>query len=268
MGGAIGTALVTGASSGIGLDLCRLLARDGARLVMSAANEERLRRAAGWVRQDAPNAEIMVVPADLGRAGAATTLHARAVDEAGPIDFLVNNAGIGSAGPFAEGDLAKALEILQVNVTSLVELTHPCLGEMLARNRGRILNVASMAGFLPGPLMSVYYASKAFVLSFSEALAEEVGGTGVSVTTLCPGPTTTGFQKRAGLAPMRSQKSRWVMASARVAAAGYRGALAGRRIVIPGVANRLLIQTLRVMPRSVVTAAVRRAHQPIEAANR
>ena len=263
MGGTLGTALVTGASGGIGLDLCRLLARDGARLVMSAGNEERLRRAAGWIRQEASNAEVIVVPADLGRAGAATALYARALDEAGPIDFLVNNAGIGSAGPFAETDLSRALGILQVNITSLVELTHPCLGGMLTRNRGRILNVASMAGFLPGPLMAVYYASKAFVLSFSEALAEEVGGAGVSVTALCPGPTTTGFQKRAGLAPTRSQNSRWVMASAPVAAAGYRGALAGRRIVIPGVANRAMIQTLRVLPRSTVTAAVRRAHLPI-----
>jgi short-subunit dehydrogenase len=263
MGGTLGTALVTGASSGIGLDLCRLLARDGARLVMSAGNEERLRRAAGWIRQQSPTAEVLVVPADLGRAGAATALHARALDEAGPIDFLVNNAGIGSAGQFAEADLARALDIMQVNITSLVELTHPCLQGMLERRRGRILNVASMAGFLPGPLMAVYYASKAFVLSFSEALAEETGGTGVSVTALCPGPTTTGFQKRAGLPPTRSQSSRWVMASAPVAVAGYRGALLGRRIVIPGVANRLMIQTLRVLPRSTVTAAVRRAHRPI-----
>jgi hypothetical protein len=263
MGGAIGTALVTGASSGIGLDLCRLLARDGARLVMSAANEERLRRAAGWVRQEAPNAEVMVVAADLGRAGAATALHGRAIGEAGPIDFLVNNAGVGIAGSFAEADLPAALNVMQVNMTSLVELTHPCLRGMLGRRRGRILNVGSMAGFLPGPLMAVYYASKAFVLSFSEALAEEVGGTGVSVTALCPGPTTTGFQKRAGLAPMRSQSSRWVMASAPVAAAGYRGALEGRRIVIPGIANRAMIQTLRILPRAAVTAAVRRAHRPI-----
>ena len=263
MGGTIGTALVTGASSGIGLDLCRLLARDGARLVMSASNEERLRRAAGWVRQEAPNAEVLVVPADLDRAGAATDLHARVIDEAGPIDFLVNNAGIGIAGPFAETDLSRMLDILQVNMTSLVELTHPCLRGMLGRRRGRILNVGSMAGFLPGPLMAVYYASKAFVLSFSEALAEEVSGSGVTVTALCPGPTTTGFQKRAGLTSTRSQSPRWVMASAPVAAAGYRGALEGRRIVIPGVANRALIQTLRVLPRAAVTAAVRRAHRPI-----
>ena len=263
MGGIIGTALVTGASSGIGLDLCRLLARDGARLVMSAANEERLRRAAGWVRQEAPHAEVMVASADLGRAGAATALYARAIDEAGAIDFLINNAGIGIAGPFAGTDLSRALDVLQVNMTSLVELTHPCLRGMLERRRGRILNVASMAGFLPGPLMAVYYASKAFVLSFSEALAEEAGGTGVTVTALCPGPTTTGFQRRAGLAPTRSQNSRWVMPSAPVAAAGYRGALAGRRIVIPGVANRAMIQTLRLLPRAAVTAAVRRAHRPI-----
>jgi len=263
LGGTLGTALVTGASSGIGLDLCHLLARDGARLVMSAGNEERLRRAAGWIRQQSPTAEVLVVPADLGRAGAATALHARALDEAGPIDFLVNNAGIGIAGPFARTDLARALDIMQVNMTSLVELTHPCLQGMLERRRGRILNVASMAGFLPGPLMAVYYASKAFVLSFSEALAEEADGTGVSVTALCPGPTTTGFQKRAGLAPMRAQKARWVMASAPVAAAGYRGAIEGRRVVIPGVVNRALIQTLRIMPRSAVAAAVRRAHRPI-----
>jgi short-subunit dehydrogenase len=266
MGGTLGTALVTGASSGIGLDLSRLLARDGARLVMSAGNEERLRRAAGWVRQELPNADVIVVPADLGRAGAATTLYARAVDEAGPIDFLINNAGLGSAGPFAETDLPAALNIMQVNVTSLVELTQPCLKGMLSRRRGRILNVASMAGFVPGPLMAIYYASKAFVLSFSEALAEEVRDTGVTVTALCPGPTTTGFQKRAGLSTTRSQNSRLVMASAPVAAAGYRGALEGRRVVIPGLANNAMIQTLRVMPRSAIAAAVRRAHRQVVAA--
>jgi len=263
VGGTLGTALVTGASSGIGLDLSCLLARDGARVVMSAGNEERLRRAAVWVRQQWPNADLLVVPADLGRGGAATALHTRVVEEAGPIDFLINNAGLGAAGPFAGTDLARALHIMQVNMTSLVELTQPCLKGMLARRRGRILNVASMAGFVPGPLMAIYYASKAFVLSFSEALAEEVRDSGVTVTALCPGPTTTGFQKRAGLAPTRSQNSRLVMASAPVAASGYRAALEGRRVVVPGLANKVMIQALRFMPRSAVAAAVRRAHHPI-----
>jgi hypothetical protein len=180
--------------------------------------------------------------------------------EVGPVDFLVNNAGIGTSGPFADTDAAAEADLLQVNIISVVELTRPCLADMLARRRGRILNVASVAGFLPGPMMAVYYASKAFVLSFSEALAEEVTGSGVTVTALCPGPTITGFQRRAGIGGARYLRGRWVMQSAPVAEAGYRGALEGRRVVVPGLANRMIVQALRFLPRAGVAALVRRAH--------
>ena len=257
----IGTALVTGASSGIGLDLARLLARDGARLVMTARNEERLRRAAGWIRTEAPTAEVFVAPADLARHGSAAALHAWVAREVGPVDFLVNNAGVGTWGPFAETDADAVAELLQINMVSVVDLTRPCLADMLARGRGRILNVASVAGFLPGPMMAVYYASKAFVLSFSEALAEEVTGRGVTVTALCPGPTITGFHRRAGIERASHLRGRWVMQSAPVAEAGYRGALEGRRVVVPGLANRMIVQALRLLPRSGVAALVRRAHE-------
>jgi short-subunit dehydrogenase len=256
----IGTALVTGASSGIGLDLSRLLARDGARLVMTARHEERLRRAAGWIRSEAPTAEIFAAPADLARPGSAAALHAWVAREVGPVDFLVNNAGVGTTGRFADGDAAAEADLLQLNIVSLVELTRPCLAGMVARRRGRILNVASIAAFLPGPMMAVYYASKAFVLSFSEAIAEETRGSGVTVTALCPGPTITGFQRRAGIERGRFLRAPWLMQSGPVAAAGYRGALEGRRVVVPGFANWITVQVLRILPRAAVASLARRAH--------
>jgi len=256
------TALVTGASSGIGLELCRLLARDVARVVMVARDEGRLQRAARWVQAEVKTAALTLVPADLSGPGAATALHARVERDVGPVDFLANNAGAGLSGRFAETDAEATAALVALNVTSLTELTRPYLRDMLARRSGRILNVASTAAYLPGPGMAVYYATKAFVLSFSEALAEETAGSGVTVTALCPGPTATGFWERAGIAGTRLLRSPLVMPVAEVAAAGYRGALEGRRVVIPGLANRLMVEGLRFLPRSVAAAVVGRAHQP------
>jgi len=261
MHGRARTALVTGASSGIGLELCRLLARDGARVVMVARDEERLQRAARWVQAEHPGTGLTLLAADLARPGAAASLLARVEREVDPIDFLANNAGVGSSGPFAASDPAQVAGLIQLNVVSLVELTHLLLPGLLARRKGIILNVASMAAFLPGPLMAVYYASKAFVLSFSEALAEEVQGSGVSVTALCPGPTMTGFQKRAGIERARLLRGPLALQAGPVAAAAYHGAIEGRRLVIPGMANKAMVQALRAMPRSLVSQMARRANE-------
>jgi uncharacterized protein len=263
------TALVTGASSGIGLEISRLLARDGARVLMVARDDERLRRAAGWVRAESPTAETATCAVDLASPGSVDHVLAWAGQEtvgaARPgVDFLVNNAGIGAGGRFAESDEEAARTIVALNVVALMDLTRPVLRAMVEARAGRILNVASVAAYLPGPLMATYYASKAFVLSFSEAIAEESRDTGVTVTTLCPGPTITGFQRRAGIERARLLRGPMVMQAGPVALAGYRGALEGRRVVVPGLANKLVVQLLRHAPRSLMAALVRRANAALD----
>ena len=174
-----------------------------------------------------------------------------------PVDILVNNAGFGTSGKFAQTDLHAELDMIGVNVAALTHLTKLFLGPMLERKRGRILNVASTAAFQPGPLMAVYYATKAYVLSFSEAIAEELTGTGVTVTALCPGPTATGFQQVANMGTEALLKLMRPVSSMEVARAGYRGMMRGKRIVIPGLKNKLGVQSLRVSPRAVAVKIVR-----------
>ena len=176
-------ALVTGASSGIGLEMSRQLASEGYELILVARSEEKLLA----IARELGNAKVIV--ADLAQPDAPR----RVFDSAGPVDVLINNAGYGVSGPFAETDLENELEMILVNVSALTALTKLFLRPMLARNGGHIVNVASTAAFLPGPLMAVYYATKAYVLSFSEAIADELRDTAVNVTALCPGPTATGF---------------------------------------------------------------------------
>lgn len=249
--------LVTGASTGIGLELARVFAREGHDLVISARSLEGLRPVQVEL---ASRHHVAVHPyaADLSEAGGAERLVA-AVQAAGlSPTVLVNNAGFGLFGRFAETALEREQQMVQVNIASLVTLTKLCLRDMLARGRGRILNVASVAGFVPGPYMSVYYASKAFVVSFSEAIAEELDGTGVSVTALCPGPTRSRFQETA-----RMQRSRLVlgtvMEAGPVAEDGYRGLMAGKRLVIPGVQNKIVPALVRFAPRRLVATVSRRA---------
>jgi short-subunit dehydrogenase len=263
-GGRVRTALVTGASSGIGLELSRLLARDGARVVMVARDEGRLQRAARWLQAEIPTAVLTLRPADLAASGAAAALSERVARDIGEVDFLVNNAGVGLAGRFSSSDPGAVASLLQLNVVALTELTGLFLRSMLARRAGRILNVASTAAYLPGPGMAVYYATKAFVLSFTEALAEETAGSGVTVTALCPGPIDTGFAARAGMEGSRLLRSPLKVPAARVAAAGYRGALEGRKVVIPGLANKVMVEGLRLLPRAVAASIAGRAHEPAE----
>lgn len=241
------TALITGASGGIGLDLARLFALDGYRVILTARSEDKLRRFATEMNGD-------FIAADLAKPDAPRQIFAKA----GEVDVLVNNAGIGVIGPFAENDEQKTLEVLQVNIVALTHLTRLFLPAMVKRGSGAILNVGSTAGFQPGPFMAVYYATKAYVLSFSEALAEELGGSGVTVTALCPGPTHTGFAAAADMESTRLFKMSRPASSADVARAGYEGMRSGKRIVIPGMRNRLLAQSIRVTPRRLVTKIVRK----------
>ncbi len=252
------TALVTGASLGIGLELARELARDGHDLVLLARSREALLSLAREL-EAAHGVAARVLVADLARPEACAEIVRQLSEQGVAIDVLVNNAGFGSYGPFAQSDLARELEMIQVNVTALVQLTRLLLPGMLERRRGFILNVASTAAFQPGPLMAVYYATKAFVLSFSDALRNELRGSGVRVTALCPGPTATGFQAAAGM-----QQSRLVSVptmlqdAASVARAGYAGLRADRGIVVPGFANAAGSVLVRLLPRAWAAAFVRR----------
>jgi len=248
-----GTAVITGASSGIGLELARLFARDGYDLVLVARSVDKLDRiGADLSRQHGIRSRT--VGADLASPDAPAAIVEVLRQAAVGVDVLVNNAGYGISGPFVTTDLRTELDLLQVNVVALTHLTKLLLPGMLGRHAGRILNVASTAAFQPGPFMAVYYASKAYVLSFSEALAEELSGTGVTVTTLCPGPTPTGFQARAQLTGARLYASGPLMTDvAAVARAGYAGLMKGKRLVIPGFGNKLLVQSERFAPRRVVT---------------
>jgi short-subunit dehydrogenase len=177
------------------------------------------------------------------------------------VDVLVNNAGFGAFGKFANQSLAEELNMMQLNMTALVILTRLYLPEMISAGNGKIMNVASTAAFQPGPLMAIYFATKAFVLSFSEAIANELEGTGVTVTALCPGPTASDFQERANMQNSGLVKGKKMMDARTVAEIGYRGMLAGKTIVIPGLGNKLLTQSLRLSPRSIVTKMVRRMQE-------
>ncbi len=241
------TALVTGASHGIGFEFCRLFARDGYDVVMVARSAESMEQAAETMRQNF-GVRVHVMPKDLSVPGAAQSLFADVESKGLTIDALVNDAGFGLFGTFAETDLQREVQMIQVNMTTLTELTKLCLPGMIARKSGRILNVASTAAFQPGPLMAVYYATKAYVLSFSEAVGYELKGTGVTVTALCPGPTKSAFQAEAKMTKSRLFQGR-VMDAETVAEAGYRGLMRGRSIVIPGARNRTLAFLTRFTPR-------------------
>jgi uncharacterized protein len=257
----VGTALVTGASGGIGLELVRLFARDGYHVVMVARSADKLREI-GRELELRTGATTTVVPADLADPGAPPEILRRLEADGLQVDVLVNNAGLGSFGLFAEIDAMDDLRMIQVNVTALTHLTKLFLPGMLRRKHGAILNVASTAAFQPGPLMAVYYATKAYVLSLSEALANELEGSGVTMTCLCPGPTSTGFQAAAKMGRSRLFKGGKVMDAATVARLGYEGMRKGTTIVIPGLRNRLLAQSIRITPRKTVTGIVRRMQEP------
>lgn len=264
MGAGGKTALITGASSGIGHELAKLFAQNRHNVVLVARSREKLAAVADEL-QRRHGVQAIPLPADLAQPDAPREIYEALRERGIAVDFLVNNAGFGLYGPFAQTDWPIERDMLQVNVVALTHLTKLLVPEMIRRGAGRILNVASMAAFQPGPLMAVYYATKAYVLSFSEALAAELKGTGVTVTALCPGPVKTNFDRRARLDSSKLFKRRFLMADApTVAAAGYRGMMAGKSLVIPGWPNKLLVQGQRLAPRTLVVRVVRKLQEPID----
>jgi uncharacterized protein len=251
------TALITGGSSGIGYELAKLFAKNQYNLVLVARGAGRLYKLADEL-QTQFEISAKVVPLDLTAGPAPQFLFDQLRREGVAIDFLVNNAGYGVFAGFASIPPEEDLGQIQLNIAALTHLTKLFLGPMLERHSGRILNVASTAGFQPGPLMAVYYATKAYVISFSEALANELKDSGVTVTCLCPGVTDTGFQGRAGTDKTLLFKAMRPMDAKTVARDGYRGMMAGKTLVISGFRNWLLAESLRVSPRKLVTAVSRK----------
>jgi uncharacterized protein len=247
------TALITGASTGIGFEFAKLLAADGYNLVLIARDEQKLREIAASLPSKF-NVSVKIYPKDLSVTSDIENLVRQIREDVGTIEVLVNNAGFGLSGAFVETNLARELEMIQLNVVSLVIFTKLLAKEMVQRKAGKILNVASTAAFQPGPLMAIYYATKAFVLSFSEALAEELKESGVTVTALCPGPTATQFSKRADLEQSRLFKGGIVpvLDAATVAKIGYDGLSKGQRVVIPGLINKIGAFSVRLTPRKLV----------------
>ncbi|MCA9685517.1 MAG: SDR family oxidoreductase [Myxococcales bacterium] len=254
-------ALITGASAGLGRDLARLFAADGHDLLLVARREDRLQALAEEL-QAAHGIRAWVLAVDLAEPDAAETIAAWLADQGLEVEWLVNNAGFGTTGPFVSSDSARELGQIAVNIRALVHLTRLLLPAMVARGRGRILNVGSTAGFQPGPFMATYYASKAFVNHFSEALAMELAGTGVTVTLSCPGPTATEFGEVAGNAKNALFTKGAVATSESVARHAYRAMQRGRRVAVPGLLNKISSTGARLAPRALVLRIAGRLNRP------
>ena len=246
--------LITGASSGIGLELTRLFAAAGSDLVLVARREDKLAEIADELRAN-HDITVRVLPADLSQPSAAVAIYEILSSTGIDVDILVNNAGFGARGPIAELSIARQLQMMQVNMTTLVELTRRLVPGMILRGWGGILNVASTASFQPGPYMAVYYASKAFVLSFTESLAGELSDTAINVTCLAPGPVATEFAATAGVDDTILFKA-GVLEASQAAWAGYQGLRRGKILVIPGLRNKFTATAVRFLPRSVIRKAV------------
>lgn len=245
------TVLVTGASSGIGWELAKCFAAEGSRLVLTGRNTEAMQSLADELRRT-HKVEALILTADLSRPETPERIFQELQGRGITVDVLVNNAGFGAWGLFAELPLQRQLEMLQVNITALVQLTGLFLPGMVQRRRGGILNVASVAGFLPGPGMAVYYATKACVLSFTEALAVELAGTNVTATASCPGPTITNFGQAAHIDKAERKIRMLRMSAAAVALHGLRAFRQRKVVAVPGLQNRLLIFLSRLVPRSII----------------
>jgi short-subunit dehydrogenase len=249
------TVLITGASGGIGYELAKLFARDHHNLVLVARSTDKLAQVATELQ--AQGVAVKTIALDLATAPAPKFLFDQLQSAGVSVDILINNAGYGAFGDFAHMPEEEILGQINLNITALTYLTRLFLPSMVQRRSGRIMNVASTAGFQPGPLMAVYYATKAYVISFSEALANELRNTGVTVTCFCPGATHTGFAKRAGTEKSRLFKQLGAMNAEKVALDGYRAVMEGRTLAISGVHNWLVAESTRFAPRKMVTAVSR-----------
>jgi len=256
------TALVTGASAGIGVDLAECFAADGYNLILTARTESALRDVADRLAQTY-GVTATPIAADSAAIGGGQKLADAIAQKGFSLDVVVNNAGYGAAGAFNGSDARTQLGMIDLNDRALVELTHIYWPAMIANRRGGVLNVASTAAFQPGPLMAIYYASKAFVLSFSEALWEEARDTGVKVSCLCPGPTVSKFRERAGTGKVRLSQASTPMPSMTVARMGYAAWRANKRVEVTGLRNRILASLVPFMPRTTLLRAVRNLQSPI-----
>ncbi len=253
-------ALVTGASSGIGLALAREIAANGHDVVLTARNRDALEAAAGAI-EGKYGVRADVIALDLRNPDAADQLYQTISNQKLEIGILVNNAGFGLGGEFLETDLQREVEMIQVNVIAVTQLTKLFAAGMVRRRSGRVMNVASTAAFQPGPLMAVYYATKAYVLSFSQAVAEELRDTGVTVTALCPGATATAFADTAEISNSRLFTRLGVDDAESVAVYGYKSMMRGERVAIPRLRDKIMVQAERLAPRALVTRLVRQAQE-------
>ena len=256
------TVLITGASGGIGYELAKLFARDHHDLVLVARSADKLAQVANELQVH--RVAVKTVALDLAQPPATRFLFDQLQREGIAVGILINNAGYGAYGEFAQMPEEEILGQIHLNITALTELTHLFLPPMIQRRSGRIMNVASTAGFQPGPLMAVYYATKAYVISFSEAIANELQNSGVTVTCFCPGATHTGFAKRAGTENSRLFKQLGGMSAEKVALDGYRAVMEGRTLAISGLHNWAVAQSTRFAPRKMVTAVSRWVAEKLE----
>jgi len=251
------TALITGASNGIGLELARVHAVKGDDLVLVARSEKKLAELKAELEQKHKIA-VTVIAKDLALADAAQHVYDETKRWGLRIDYLINNAGFGDLGMFTDTDWNKELQMINLNITTLTQFTKLYLKDMVARGSGRVMNVASTAAFQSGPTMAVYYATKAYVLSFSEAIDNEVRDNGVTVTTLCPGATESGFQAAAAMENSALVKGKKLPSSKEVAEYGYAAMMKGKTVAIHGFNNWMLANAVRFMPRSVVVKVTRK----------
>ena len=254
------TVLITGASSGIGFELAKLFAADGYDLMLVSRSEKALDDLA-FDLQTKHGIDAKVIAKDLSRIESCRELYDECVQCGICVDILVNNAGFGGWGHYWETDLDREMQMMNLNMLAPVHLTKLFLKGMVQRKKGRILNVASTAAFQPGPLMAIYYATKAFVLSFSEAIATELEGTGVTVTALCPGPTETNFRAAAGMEKSMLFSKHLKMDAPSVARIGYEDLMKGKVLSVPGLKNRIVMQSLRLAPRSFIRASVKKMQE-------
>lgn len=254
-------ALITGASAGIGKALCDEFARNGFDLILAARSVDKM-RAHATALQGRHGTSVTVIGTDLESPSGPQSLYDSIHQSGRTLSVLVNNAGYGTYGEFKDTPLDATLGMMQVNMNSLVTLTKLFLPDLLS-TKGKILNVASTAAFQPGPYMAGYYATKSFVLHFSEALASELARTGVTVTALCPGPTASDFQERSGQHASALVRRGKLASASSVAASGFRAMQRGKTVDIPGIRNKLLAQSVRFAPRSMVTALSHRLNRPV-----
>ncbi len=257
------TALITGATSGIGLEMAKIFAQNKINLLLVARNENKLKILADEL-QRTNGIQVKVIAKNLSVAESAKDIYEYCKNASIQVKYLVNNAGFGDYGAFYKLDLERQIQMINLNIITLTSLTHLFLPEMLRKKSGKVLNVASIAAVLPGPLMAVYYATKAYVLHFSEAIANELSETGVTVTCLCPGGTETNFFKEANAGESSFAKGKTFVSPQKVAKYGFESMMKGKQVAIHGMMNYLMVNSVRFFPRNMVTKVSRKMSETKE----